>query len=154
MVAVTICSDFRAPQNKVYHCFHCFPIYLPGSNGPDFFLSVTHLVNASQNLISGLLILYPVFFANTVWCFLLWAIECRVLTQFLLMKASNFRRQYVRLLYSIYDPKNWVCVTAEQQLHKCCFVSERWLVFSPMDTALDISAFCKYHNFRLKFSYL
>jgi len=23
------CSDFGAPQNKVCHCFHCFPIYLP-----------------------------------------------------------------------------------------------------------------------------
>ena len=29
MAAVTICSDFGAPQNKVSHCFHCFPIYLP-----------------------------------------------------------------------------------------------------------------------------
>ena len=27
MAAVTICSDFGAPQNKVCHCFHCFPIY-------------------------------------------------------------------------------------------------------------------------------
>ena len=26
MTAVTICSDFGAPQNKVCHCFHCFPI--------------------------------------------------------------------------------------------------------------------------------
>ena len=33
MAAVTICSDFGAPQNKVSHCFHCFPIYLPGSDG-------------------------------------------------------------------------------------------------------------------------
>ena len=29
MAAVTICSDFEAPQNKVSHCFHRFPIYLP-----------------------------------------------------------------------------------------------------------------------------
>ena len=29
MAAVAICSDFGAPQNKVCHCFHCFPIYLP-----------------------------------------------------------------------------------------------------------------------------
>ena len=28
-------SDFGAPQNKVSHCFHCFPIYLPWSDGPD-----------------------------------------------------------------------------------------------------------------------
>ena len=33
MAAVTICSDFRAPLNKVCHCFHCFPIYLPWSDG-------------------------------------------------------------------------------------------------------------------------
>ena len=32
MAAVTICSDFGAPQNKVSHCFHCFPIYLPWSD--------------------------------------------------------------------------------------------------------------------------
>ena len=29
----SICSDFGAPQNKVSHCFHCFPIYLPWSDG-------------------------------------------------------------------------------------------------------------------------
>ena len=29
MTAVTICSDFGAQENKVSHCFHCFPIYLP-----------------------------------------------------------------------------------------------------------------------------
>ena len=29
MATVTICSDFGAQENKVYHCFHCFNIYLP-----------------------------------------------------------------------------------------------------------------------------
>ena len=31
IAAVTICSDFGAKKkkNKVCHCFHCFPIYLP-----------------------------------------------------------------------------------------------------------------------------
>ena len=33
MVAVTICSDFGAKENKVCHCFHCFSIYLPWSDG-------------------------------------------------------------------------------------------------------------------------
>ena len=33
MAAVTICSDLGAPQNKVSHCFHFFPIYLPWSEG-------------------------------------------------------------------------------------------------------------------------
>ena len=34
MAAVTICSDFGAQEKKVSHCFHCFPIYFPRSNGP------------------------------------------------------------------------------------------------------------------------
>ena len=33
MAAVTICSNFGAQENKVCHCLHCFPIYLPWSNG-------------------------------------------------------------------------------------------------------------------------
>ena len=32
-VAITICSDFGAQKNKVWHCFHCFPIYFPWSDG-------------------------------------------------------------------------------------------------------------------------
>ena len=34
LAAVTICSDFGAQGNKVCHCFHYFPIYLPWSD-PD-----------------------------------------------------------------------------------------------------------------------
>ena len=33
MAAITICSDSGAQKNKVSHCFHCFPIYLPWSAG-------------------------------------------------------------------------------------------------------------------------
>ena len=33
MAAVTICSDFGAQNNKVWHCFHCFPIYFSWSDG-------------------------------------------------------------------------------------------------------------------------
>ena len=33
MAAVTICSDFGAQKNKVWHCFHCFPFYLLRSDG-------------------------------------------------------------------------------------------------------------------------
>ena len=40
MAAVTICSDFGAPKNKVWHCFHCFPIYFPWSDGPDAMILV------------------------------------------------------------------------------------------------------------------
>ena len=33
MAAVTIGSDFGAQENKVFHSFHCFPNYLPWSDG-------------------------------------------------------------------------------------------------------------------------
>ena len=33
MAAVTTCSDFGAQEIKVSHCSHCFPIYLPWSDG-------------------------------------------------------------------------------------------------------------------------
>ena len=33
MAAVTICSDYGSFKNKVSHCLHCFPIYLPWSDG-------------------------------------------------------------------------------------------------------------------------
>ena len=33
MAAVTICSDFGAQENKVCHCFHFSPFYLPWSGG-------------------------------------------------------------------------------------------------------------------------
>ena len=33
MATVTTCSDFGAQENTVCHCSHCFPIYLPWSDG-------------------------------------------------------------------------------------------------------------------------
>ena len=33
MASVIICSDFRTQENKVCHCFHFSPIYLPWSDG-------------------------------------------------------------------------------------------------------------------------
>ena len=33
VAAVTVCSDFGAEENKICHCFHFFPIYLPRNDG-------------------------------------------------------------------------------------------------------------------------
>ena len=33
MAAVTICREFGAQENKLSQCFHCFPLYLPWSDG-------------------------------------------------------------------------------------------------------------------------
>ena len=51
MAAVSICSDFGAPQNKVWHCFHCFPIYFPRSEGP--LLCCKHLLSEFGFLCHG-----------------------------------------------------------------------------------------------------
>ena len=40
MASVTIFSDFGALQNKVSHCFHFFPFYLPEMMGPDAMILV------------------------------------------------------------------------------------------------------------------
>ena len=33
MAEVIICNNFGTQENKVWHCFHCFPIYFPWSDG-------------------------------------------------------------------------------------------------------------------------
>ena len=43
MASVTIYSDFGAPQNKVCHCFHCFPILVD----TNFSLVLIHEMSAS-----------------------------------------------------------------------------------------------------------
>ena len=35
MAAVTICSDFRVQENKICHCSHFFPFYLPWRDGTE-----------------------------------------------------------------------------------------------------------------------
>ena len=46
MAAVSISSDFRAPQNKMCHCFHFFPFYLLWSDRTgchDLFQDLSYL---------------------------------------------------------------------------------------------------------------
>jgi len=73
MTAITICSDFGAQKNKVSHCFHCFPIYLPWSDGTRChdlsFLKVELLANflissASVRSIPFLSFIEPTFTWN------------------------------------------------------------------------------------------
>ena len=48
--AVTICSDFGAKNKnkKVCHCFHCFPIYFPWSDGTGCPTLLTRPLNVSD----------------------------------------------------------------------------------------------------------
>ena len=40
MPAVTTCSDFGAPKDKICHCFHCFPISFHEVMRPDAMILV------------------------------------------------------------------------------------------------------------------
>ena len=57
MAAITICSDLWAQKNKVSHCFHCFPICLPWSDGTRChdlsFLNVTKSVSVANGCLWG-----------------------------------------------------------------------------------------------------
>ena len=51
MAANTICSDFGAPKNKFWHCFHCFPIYFPWSDGTDAMIFVFWMLSFKPNFL-------------------------------------------------------------------------------------------------------
>ena len=67
MAAVTIFSEFGAPQNKVFHCFHCFSIYLPWSDGTGCLPPTLHQATANPCLCWRLLDTH-----RQVWVSLLW----------------------------------------------------------------------------------
>ena len=62
MAAVTIHSDFGAPQNKVCHCFHCFPIYLPWSDE-----SILKEISPGCSLEGTMLKLKLQYFGHLMW---------------------------------------------------------------------------------------
>ena len=60
MAAVTIYSDFEAPQNKVCHCFHISPSISHEVMGPDAMILVQYIANVilprnQQSIISPFL---------------------------------------------------------------------------------------------------
>ena len=61
MVAVIICSDFGAQENKVCHSFHCFPIYFPRSNG----IKCHDFVFWLMSFMSAFLLFYFTFIKRT-----------------------------------------------------------------------------------------
>ena len=40
VAGVTVLSDLGVQENKVCHCFHCFPIYFHEAMGPDAMILV------------------------------------------------------------------------------------------------------------------
>ena len=113
MAAVTICSDFGAPKNKVSLYFHSFPTYLLGSTSKQY----EKAVNYMPGFISELSILFcwfvrlgscDSFDLSNKWC---WEPECHMhkdvigglhcvtrKNQLKWMEDLNIRPETVRLL--------------------------------------------------------
>ena len=62
MAAITICNDFGAQKNKVWHCSYCFPIYFPWSDGGkannriakfNTDLNIDHIVVPDKKVLQG-----------------------------------------------------------------------------------------------------
>ena len=51
MVAVILCSHFGAQENKVCHCFHCFPIYLSWSANANTWIYLWGQAGAQYDLL-------------------------------------------------------------------------------------------------------
>ena len=115
MAAVTIRSDFGAPQNKVSYYFHCFPIYLPWSDGtrchnlrflkdelkPTFSLSsfifIKRLLSSSS--LSAIRVVSSAYLRLLIFCLAILIPACASSSPAFLMMYSAYKQLY----YS----KNW-----------------------------------------------
>ena len=108
MAAVTICSDFGAQKNKVWHCFHCFPIYFPWSDGTTSRSLFSECWALSQLFHSHLSLswrrfLVPLHFLPQGWCHLhIWG--------YWYFSSYGFSSSHVRMWELDHEelmPKNW-----------------------------------------------
>ena len=106
MGAVTICRNFRAQENKVCHCFHCFPIYLPWSDGPGchdlsvLMLSFKPAFSLSSFTFTRRLFSSSLLFAIRVLASVYWRLLIFLLAILILAYASSSRAFH--MMYSAY----------------------------------------------------
>ena len=102
MAAVTICSDFEAPQNKVSHCFHCFPSICHGVMGPD-----------AMNLVFWILSFKPAFPLSSFTFISSVQFSCSVMSDSLQPHESQHTRPPCSWptpgVYSNSCPLSWWC---------------------------------------------
>ena len=97
MAAISICRDLGAPQNEVSHCFHCFLMYLPWSNG------------TSCHDLSFLNVDFKPAFSLSSFTFIK-----RLFSSFLLSAIRVVLSAYLRLL--IFLPVIWIPACASSSL--------------------------------------
>ena len=96
MAAITICSDFRHPKNKVWHCFHCFPIYLQEVMGPEAMILVFWMLSVKPT------------FSLSSFTFIKMLFSSSLLSAIIVVSSAYLRLSFL--------PKNTLMVESEEEL--------------------------------------
>ena len=103
MVAVTVCSDVRAQESKIFHCFHFFPVCFHEMMGPDTRILVFWMLRFKPTFS-----LYPFTFIMKLFSSSLSAIRV----------VSSAYWRLLMFLPTILIP---VCVSSRPAFHMMCF---------------------------------
>ena len=105
MAAVTICSDFGTQENKVCHCFHCFPIYFHEMMKQDAMILVFRILSFKPTFHSPLSLssrdsLVPPYFLPLEWYHL--HIRLSVFLQATMIPVCDSSSTAISIMYSAY----------------------------------------------------
>ena len=127
MAEFTTCSDFGAPKNKVWHCFHSFPIYFPWSDG-----------TRCHDLVFWMLSFKPTFSFSS-FTFIKRLFSFSSLAAIMVVSSAYVRLLIwtMRLLSQIMDGCSWHCTGGRDQTipkkKKC--KKAKWLSEEPLQIA-------------------
>ena len=137
MATVTICSDFGAPENKVWHCFHCFPILLPWSDGTrchdvsflnvkllnQLFILLLHFHQEafSSPLLSAIRVVPSAYLSLLIFLLAILIPACASSSPVFLMMYSAYKLNKVAI-YSFFFP-NFESVFYSLSGSNCCFLT-------------------------------
>ena len=135
MAAVTICSDFWAQKNKVSHCFHCFPIYLPWSDAmilvfwtlsfkPTFSLSSFTFIKSlfSSSLLSAISVVSSQYLRLLIFLPAILILACASSSPVFLMMYSAYKlnKQGDNILVDVMEFQLSYSKSWKMMLWKCC----------------------------------
>ena len=138
MAAVTICSDFGAQENKVSHCFHCFPSICHEVMGPDAMIIVFSMLSFKPTFsLSSFTFIKRLFSFSLLYAIrVVSSADLRLLIFFLaiLIPACAFSSPGFLMMYSAYKlnkqgdniqpwltPLKPVCCSMSSS--NCCFLT-------------------------------
>ena len=106
MAAITTSSDFGAPQNKIFHCFHCFPIYLHEVMGLDAMILVFWMLSIKSTFSLSSFTFIKKLVSSLLSAIRVASFACLRLLIFLLailIPACTLSSLAFRMMYSLYQ---------------------------------------------------